>query len=160
NLFGVLSVARAVLPVFRRQKRGQVIGISSMGGFSSGAGFGVYAASKFALEALHEAMAEELAPFGIRVTLVEPGVFATEFATLGSRRVAEPIGDYVAPAYARAAPGDRKLGDPAWAAEEIFALTRRTDAPLRLPLGEDAVARIRAKLAGVAADVDAAPAVP
>ncbi|GHE91218.1 short-chain dehydrogenase/reductase [Amycolatopsis deserti] len=153
NVFGLLGVTRAVLPVMRAQRGGHVLAISSMGGFSAGAGFGVYAASKFAVEALHEALAEELAPFGVSVTIVEPGVFGTGFGA-ASAQVAQTIDAYAAPDYADD-DGDPP-GDPADAAAAIVAVAGTADAPLRLPLGRDAVARIRAKLDQVAGDLGAA----
>jgi NAD(P)-dependent dehydrogenase (short-subunit alcohol dehydrogenase family) len=152
NVLGVLAVTRAVLPVMRRQRSGRIVMMSSMGGFSSGAGFGVYAASKFAVEAIGEALAEELAPFGVRVTIVQPGVFETGFAVSSSVIASEPIAAY-APAedtaerYDDGAPG----GDPGAAAATIIALADLDDPPLRLPIGADAVARIRAKAEAVLA---------
>ncbi|MEU0467124.1 SDR family oxidoreductase [Amycolatopsis sp. NPDC006131] len=152
NVFGVLAVTRAVLPVMRAQRSGHLLAISSMGGFSAGAGFGVYAASKFAVEALHEALREELAPFGVRVTIVEPGVFGTGFSG-ASAQVAQKIDAYAAPDYTDD-DGDPP-GDPGDAAAAIVAVAGAADAPLRLPLGADAVARIRAKLDQVAGDLGA-----
>ena len=79
NVFGVLAVTRAVLPHMRRQRAGHVINISSVGGYRSAQGWGVYASTKFALEGLTEALAIELKPLGINVTVVEPGYFRTDF---------------------------------------------------------------------------------
>ena len=110
NVFGLLAVTRAVL---RGQRSGHLVALSSMGGFASGAGFGVYAASKFAVEGLHEALAEELAPFGVRVTIVEPGGFATGFGH-GSART-EPIADYALPRYDGPIDGH----DPVWGVARI-----------------------------------------
>jgi len=150
NVLGVLAVTRAVLPVMRRQRSGRIVMMSSMGGFSSGAGFGVYAASKFAVEALGEALAEELAPFGIAVTIVEPGVFETGFALSSSETASESIADYAAGSieeYDDGEPG----GDPVVGAAAIVGLANLDRPPLRLPLGADAVARIRAKADAVLA---------
>jgi NAD(P)-dependent dehydrogenase (short-subunit alcohol dehydrogenase family) len=152
NVLGVLAVTRAVLPVMRRQRSGHVVMMSSMGGFSSGAGFGVYAASKFAVEAIGEALAEELAPFGVRVTIVQPGVFETGFGVSSTETASEPIGDYApigeaVDQYDDGVPG----GDPAEGAAAIVALVDLADPPLRLPLGEDAMERIRAKAEAVLA---------
>jgi NAD(P)-dependent dehydrogenase (short-subunit alcohol dehydrogenase family) len=96
----------------------------------------VYAASKFAVEGLHEALAEELAPFGVRVTIVEPGVFATGFGH-GSART-EPIADYALPRYDGPIDGH----DPAWGVARIRRAVADPRPPLRLPLGPDAVGRI------------------
>src|SRR5262249_60189256 len=79
NVFGLLNVTRAVLPLMRRQGRGHVINMSSIGGYASYPGWGVYCATKFAVEALTESLAAELAPLGIFATVVEPGFFRTDF---------------------------------------------------------------------------------
>src|SRR5215470_2204669 len=79
NVFGLLTVTRAVLPVMRRQRSGRVLNMSSVGGFSSSAGWGIYCSTKFAVEGLSEALAQELKPLGIFVTSVEPGYFRTDF---------------------------------------------------------------------------------
>ncbi|MEV0085445.1 SDR family NAD(P)-dependent oxidoreductase [Saccharopolyspora sp. NPDC050642] len=154
NVLGVLLVTNQVLPVMRAQRSGHVLMMSSMGGFASGAGFGVYAASKFAVEGLAEALREELAPFGIAVTIAEPGVFQTDFASAGSAQAGRSIDDYrqvgeTLAEYEDGEPG----GDPAWAAAQLVAVADREDPPLRLPLGADAVARIRGKLTAVAAEL-------
>ena len=149
NVFGLLAVTRAVLPVMRAQRSGHLVALSSMGGFAAGAGFGVYAASKFAVEGLHEALAQELAPLGIGVTIVEPGVFATGFAHAAART--EPMPDYELPRY----DGEIEGHDPAWGVAEIRRAIANPAAPLRLPLGRDAIGRIRAKLTAVGAELDA-----
>jgi len=159
NLFGVLAVTRAVLPVMREQRAGRILMMSSMGGFAQpGSGWGVYGASKFAVEGLSEALSHEVGPLGIHVTLVEPGSFRTDFLAGSSIRLAETrIDDYdetVGPTRARAGEaGGTQPGDPASAAEAILALTDDAEPPLRLPLGGDAVDLVRAKLAQVEADV-------
>ena len=83
NFFGALEVTQAFLPLFRQQKSGHILQISSHGGIKAFAGFGVYNASKFALEGISEALAQEIAPLGIKLTLVEPGPFRTKFAGSG-----------------------------------------------------------------------------
>src|SRR5262249_41175002 len=94
NVFGLLTVTRAVLPVMRSQRTGRVLNISSVGGFSSTAGWGVYCATKFAVEGLSEALRTELAPLGISVTVVEPGTSRTDFRDASPlQRVARPIDD-------------------------------------------------------------------
>lgn len=158
NLFGALAVTRAVLPHMRERGRGHIVQMSSMGGVSANPGHAVYATSKFALEGASEALAAEVAPFGIRVTIVEPGPFRTDYAGR-SMRPSTPM-----PAYAGTQARltrDRfrdqdgvQPNDPAKGAAAIIATVRAPDAPLRLPLGREAVARIRGKLERQLADLD------
>lgn len=159
NFFGVLTVVRAVLPVLRAQRSGRVIAISSYGGFTQpGGAFGIYGASKFAVEAVHEALSHEVRDLGIDVTIVEPGSFRTEFLAASSVRVAEArIDDYAsfmdpARAYAAAGGGDQP-GDPAKGAAAVVRFADSGGTALRLPLGDDAFAAISAKLESVAADL-------
>src|SRR5438067_1557709 len=93
NVFGVMAVTRAVLPQMRAQRRGHIVQMSSVGGMVGNPGHAIYATSKFALEGMSEALAGEVAPLGIRVTIVEPGPFRTDFAGR-SMRFADPIDDY------------------------------------------------------------------
>ena len=157
NVFGLLNVTRAVLPVMRRQRAGHVINISSIGGYSAYPGWGVYGATKFAVEGLTEALSAELAPLGIKATVVEPGFFRTDFLDGQSLSVAEPIADYaetvgitrrLAGQYNHAQPGD-----PAKLAKAILALVNADRPPTRLPLGSDTIARITAKNDHVAAEM-------
>jgi NAD(P)-dependent dehydrogenase (short-subunit alcohol dehydrogenase family) len=159
NVFGVAAVTRAVLPHLRAQRGGHVVQLSSVGGVVGNPGHAAYATSKFALEGMSEALAGEVAPFGIRVSIVEPGPFRTEFAGR-SMSFADAIPDYQeTPAGTlrtrfRAQDGNQP-NDPVRAAEAIIALVDRPDSPLRLPLGPEAVTRIRAKLTGQLADLAA-----
>jgi len=91
NVFGLLAVTRAVLPSMRARRAGHVINLSSVGGYRSGPGFGVYCSTKFAVEGLSEALHGELAPLGIAVTVVEPGYFRTEFLEPGSVQVSDAV---------------------------------------------------------------------
>ena len=156
--FGAVNVTKEVVPYLRERREGAIVQITSMGGLTTAPGFGAYCAAKHALEGLSECLAQELKPFGVRVLLVEPGAFRTSLFGAAFRRLPE------SPAYAptvgavrawvESAAGSQP-GDPAKAARAIadtLALPF-TDAPLRLPLGGDAVDGIRAKLAAVAADV-------
>ena len=162
NVFGVLNVTRAALPALRRQGAGHIIMMSSMGGFTQpGSGWGIYGASKFAVEGLSEALAHEVEPLGISVTLVEPGSFRTEFLNESSIQLAQAQ----LAAYTDTAGATRtlslqrdgeQLGDPARAVRAIRRIVELPDPPLRLALGADAVAAIEAKLAAVAADLDSA----
>ncbi|MBA2117861.1 oxidoreductase [Bremerella alba] len=158
NVFGLLNVTRAVLPQMRRQRSGHVLNISSSGGYRAGAGFGVYCSTKFAVEGLSEALAEELSPLGIRVTIVEPGYFRTDFLEAKSLLVSPTrIEDYNATAGTtrqRAEQVSRhQPGDPKKFAVAMVQLAGSQDAPLRMPFGSDAVAAIEAKNAFVTAEL-------
>jgi NAD(P)-dependent dehydrogenase (short-subunit alcohol dehydrogenase family) len=150
NLLGAMRLTRAVLPTMRAQRSGTIVQMSSVGGVVANPGHSIYATSKFALEGMSEALAGELAPFGIRVLIVEPGPFRTEFAGR-SMTFAEPIADYAdTPAgILRARFRDQdgaQPNDPARAAEIIAHAVSDRSAPLRLPLGPEAIGRIRTKL--------------
>lgn len=158
NVFGVLNVVRAVLPHMRRARSGHVLNVSSIGGYRSAAGFGVYCSTKFAVEGLTEALADELAPLGIKATIIEPGYFRTDFLDARSLSVSHArIEDYADTAGAvRAHAADlnhRQPGDPAKLAAAIVALGGSPDAPLRMPYGSDTVAAIEAKNAFVAEEL-------
>ncbi|WP_326837637.1 oxidoreductase [Amycolatopsis rhabdoformis] len=151
NVFGLLSVTRAVLPVLRRQRSGHVVNISSVGGFTTGPGWGVYGATKFAVEALSEALHGELAPLGVHVTVVEPGYFRTDFLDASSlHRADEEIADYATTVGSMRAVADSRNhaqpGDPRKAALAIVSVVGSPSPPLRLQLGADAVGRVSAKL--------------
>lgn len=159
NVFGLLNVTRAVLPHMRRQRSGHVINISSIGGYEAYQGWGVYGATKFAVEGLTEALAAELAPLGIEATVVEPGFFRTDFLDDTSlSKTALEIEDYAETvgAMRRFAAGANHAqpGNPAKLATALIALVNAPKKPLRLPLGSDTVARIEAKNAKVAAELE------
>jgi NAD(P)-dependent dehydrogenase (short-subunit alcohol dehydrogenase family) len=150
NVFGLLKVSRAVLPYMRKQRSGHVMNLSSVGGYRSSPGFGVYCSTKFAVEGLSEAMAAELAPLGIKVTIIEPGYFRTDFLDDRSLTVSpSSIDDYSATAGAvrskAKTSSHNQPGDPAKLASEVVALAGRADAPLRIPFGSDTVETIEAK---------------
>ncbi|MFD5617595.1 oxidoreductase [Streptomyces yangpuensis] len=159
NVFGVLNTLRATLPTLRAQRSGHVLNISSVGGFATAPAVGLYGASKFALEGISEALHGELAPLGIRVTIVEPGGFRTGFLGSSSIRV-EPaaIADYAAGAgpvrKAMSTFDGLQPGDPAKAARAIVDVTEAEQPPLRLQLGADAVERIETKLDLVRRELD------
>ncbi|WP_432122709.1 oxidoreductase [Streptomyces sp. S1] len=159
NVFGVLNTLRATLPTLRAQRSGHVVTIGSVGGFATVPAAGLYGASKFALEGVSEALHGELAPLGVRVTIVEPGGFRTDFLSASSIRV-EPaaIEDYAAGAGpVREAPArndGRQPGDPAKAAKAVVDVTEAVEPPLRLQLGADAVERVEAKLDLVRRELD------
>jgi NAD(P)-dependent dehydrogenase (short-subunit alcohol dehydrogenase family) len=158
NVFGALAVTRAVLPHMRARRTGTIVQVSSMAALRPRPGLGVYAASKAALEAISEALALEVAPLGIRVLILEPGAFRTDWAGRSMVHVT-PIDDYdetVRPTRERLARLDGiQVGDPARAAQAIIEAVDSAEAPLRLALGGDAVDLIRDALAGRSADVAA-----
>lgn len=154
NVFGLLNITRAVLPYMRAARSGHVINLSSVGGYKSGPGFGVYCSTKFAVEGLSEALHAELEPVGVKVTVVEPGYFRTEFLE-GNSLVESPstIADYDSTAgevrkIAKAVTLNQP-GDPDKLAQTMITLVEAQKAPLRLPLGSDCVAAIEAKNAFV-----------
>ncbi|MCI2422399.1 oxidoreductase [Saccharopolyspora sp. K220] len=157
NFFGLLNVTRAVLPVLRRQRSGHVINIGSAGGFALGTGYGIYGASKFAVEGITEALAADLDGLGVRATVVEPGMFRTDiFDPTSLRLAATRLDDYAATAGQRRVDLVRmngaQRGDPRKAAEAIVDIAHAAKPPLRLQLGPDSIARVTAKLALVAAE--------
>jgi NAD(P)-dependent dehydrogenase (short-subunit alcohol dehydrogenase family) len=156
NVFGLLAVTRAVTPVLRAARSGVILNVSSIGAVQAASGWGVYASTKFAVEGLSEALRDELAPLGIKVTIVQPGYFRTDFLESTSLHVAgQEIADYAdgpAGAMRRLALGGlsgAQSGDPAKAATVIVDMVEKGDLPARLPLGPDTVAAITAKLAQV-----------
>jgi NAD(P)-dependent dehydrogenase (short-subunit alcohol dehydrogenase family) len=151
NLFGTINILKAVLPQLRRQHTGHIINFSSVGGFIGIPGFGAYNASKFAVEGLSEALAAEVAPLGIKVTIVEPGPFRTDFLAKDSLlRAAKSIADYTDTSgktrtYAEERHGSQ-AGDPKLAVKVIIQAASSKNPPLHLPLGKDSIERIRRKL--------------
>ncbi|MFD0278757.1 oxidoreductase [Kitasatospora sp. NPDC127111] len=150
HFFGPAALTRAVLPHMRAQGSGAVVQLSSMGGRFSFPGVGAYSATKFALEGLSEALALEVAQFGIKVLIVEPGAFRTSFAGAGALAQAAVIPAYdsvVGPVRTGLPESDGKQpGDPAKAAAAILAALDAERTPLRLALGNDAVDAILGNL--------------
>jgi NAD(P)-dependent dehydrogenase (short-subunit alcohol dehydrogenase family) len=160
NVFGTLHVTQAALPHLRANKSGHIINFSSVGGFVGIAGYGAYNASKFAVEGMTEALALELKPLGIHVTIVEPGAFRTDFLAQDSLiRAAKVIEDYAATSgQTRAAVDPRhgkQPGDPVLGVKVIIDAVASPNPPLRLMLGADALERIRNKIKQVEADMAA-----
>jgi short-subunit dehydrogenase len=157
NFFGTLQITQAFLPLFRQQKSGRIIQVSSHGGFKAFPGFGIYNASKFAVEGFSEALAAEVSPLGIKLTIVEPGPFRTNFASASFRQATTVIEEYNTTAGAfrvkmKQVDGKQE-GDPIKAAQAIIDITRIENPPLRLPLGKIAIASINAKLESVRKDL-------
>ncbi|SHN45943.1 oxidoreductase [Cryptosporangium aurantiacum] len=154
--FGAVAVTKAAVPHLRTQGSGTIVQISSMGGQLSFAGVGAYSAAKFALEGLSEALAAELAPHGVRVLIVEPGAFRTGLngARMLTSTPLDAYRDTVGTVSANLAADDGvQPGDPAKAARTIVDMVHSADAPLRLPLGRDAVDALRAHQTQLADDL-------
>lgn len=150
NVFGLLNVTRAVLPSMRARRSGHVINLSSIGGYRSAVGFGVYSSTKFAVEGITEALHGELAPLGIHVTVVEPGYFRTDFLDSSSLVVSPNIiGDYAQTAGAvrtlATSLNHQQPGDPTKLAAAMVEMVKAGTPPLRLPLGTDTLRAIAAK---------------
>jgi NAD(P)-dependent dehydrogenase (short-subunit alcohol dehydrogenase family) len=159
NVFGLLTVTRAVLPVMRSQRAGHVINMSSIGGYRAAAGFGAYSSTKFAVEGLTEALHAELKPLGIHATVVEPGYFRTDFLDTSSLVVArEVIEDYDATSgnvrRIAANLNHNQPGNPAKLAAAMIELVDAQTPPLRLPLGTDTLKAIADKNAYVAQETE------
>jgi NAD(P)-dependent dehydrogenase (short-subunit alcohol dehydrogenase family) len=151
NFFGTLNVIQAVLPLLRAQRSGHIINISSIAGLAPKAGYGLYAAAKFAVEGMSQSLAEELLPLGIHVTLVEPGGFRTDFLSESSIRHAEAkIEAYSATSGQTinllARSSGKQIGDPVMGAKAILQAVDSPAPPLHLLLGSDALRRARAKI--------------
>lgn len=157
NFFAAAETTRAMLPAMRAQGAGHVLQLTSIGGLAAFPGFGPYCASKFALEGWSEALAAEVAPLGIRVTIVEPGAFRTEFAGDKNMRPERRLDAYrsvIEPVEAYLYGSDGKQpGDPARAAQAMIAAVESPDPPLRLLLGADAIGLWEKKRAAVDADL-------
>jgi NADP-dependent 3-hydroxy acid dehydrogenase YdfG len=149
NVFGLLRVTRAFLPHLRKQRSGHILNLSSIGGLIASPGLGYYSATKFAVEGISESLAAELAPLGIRVTIIEPGPFRTDFLGRSSVIAKTRIADYDATAgnmrkYFAENVGKQK-GDPLRAVQAMMQVVESPNPPLRLLLGASALQRLRAK---------------
>jgi NAD(P)-dependent dehydrogenase (short-subunit alcohol dehydrogenase family) len=159
NVFGALNMMRAVLPSMRQHRSGYILNLSSVGGFVSFPGAGIYCATKFALEALSEALVKEVESLGIKIIIVEPGAFRTDFngrsLVLADTQIAdyEPIvGGFRQ--WLQDMDG-KQPGDPVKAAEAMIQAVNSDNPPLRLALGADAVDAIETKLESVKAEMEA-----
>src|SRR5207249_2224882 len=159
-LFGPMNVTRAVLPVMRKQRSGLLLTISSTAGLSGGMFLTAYAASKFGIEGWMESLAPEVAPFGIRTMLVEPGFFRTELLSLDSTTYAQPsIDDYAERTRQTVAAwsgmNGKQGGDPAKLADALVKLAGLDEPPVRFAAGADAVQTFEAKARDLLAQADA-----
>jgi NAD(P)-dependent dehydrogenase (short-subunit alcohol dehydrogenase family) len=160
TLFGPISVTRAVLPVMRAQRSGLVVAISSTAGIVGQEFCTAYAAAKFGVEGWIESLTPEVAPFGIRTMLVEPGFFRTELLTRESTNYAAPsIDDYAErteqTVAAWNAMNGQQAGDPAKLANALVQLASQDEPPLRFAAGGDAIATVEHKAKDLLAQVDA-----
>lgn len=159
NVFGLIEVTRAALPAMRKRPGGRIVNLSSGAGIAGMAGSGYYNATKFAVEGLSEALDQEVTPLGLRVIIVEPGPFRTEFLGRSITVAKRQISDYNETAGQRRIYRDsndgRQPGDPAKAIALILRAVDSEKPPLHLPLGPVAHATAERKLAAFRADIDA-----
>jgi len=159
NVFGLLNVTRAVLPHMRAQRSGHIINISSLFGYDAIAGWAVYGATKFAVEGLSKGLSQELAPLGISVTALAPGLFSTDFLGKGSyQESALHIDDYKdTVGQVRAVPDQlhgNQPGDPLKLASVVVKIAHNANPPLHLPVGTDAVEMYRNNVSKMSAEIE------
>lgn len=159
NVFGTFRVIRSALPKLREQGRGHIINITSIAGRAPMAGSGLYAATKSAVEALSQSLAQEVGPLGIKVTVVAPGAFRTDFLSEHSIRKSALVSDGYANSVGRvlnylAAIAGKQPGDPARAVEALLTVVDAEQPPLHLLLGSDALRRAREKLDALIEEMD------
>jgi len=159
NFFGLSRMTRAVLPIMRKQRSGHIVNISSIGGLRSFPSLAYYHATKYAVEGFSESLALEVAPLGIKVTIVEPSGFRTDWAGRSAHQATTRIADYAQTAgqnleNIRGYSG-KQPGDPVRAAAAIIAAVESPDPPLRLLLGKAALKGARGKLDMLKKDFDA-----
>jgi NAD(P)-dependent dehydrogenase (short-subunit alcohol dehydrogenase family) len=158
NFFGAVTAIKAVLPVMREQGAGHIVNITSVGGLVGNPGSGYYAATKFALEGLGEALARETAELGIKVTTVEPGPFRTDWAGRSLKQTSKTLEAYASIAGRRradvAANSGRQPGDPVRAALAIIAAVEAESPPSNLVLGRQGLGVVRKKLGRLINDLD------
>ena len=158
NFFGAIELIKAVLPGMRAQGSGLIVNMSSVTGYVARPGNVYYSTSKFALESLSEGLAEELAPFGIRVSAVAPGVFRTDWNARSMQESPETIDDYAPTVGERRAllrAGPKGFGgDPRKVGDAVVMLSRLESPPLRLLLGADAIAAARGKIDALAETIE------
>jgi NAD(P)-dependent dehydrogenase (short-subunit alcohol dehydrogenase family) len=164
NFFGAVALTKEALPLMREHGGGHIVQVSSQSGFRASGGFGIYNASKFALEGFSEALAQEVQPFGIKVVIVEPGPFRTQFLGSSAKTPQQTLDAYsktpVAQMYQyMERMNGKQEGDPEKAASAIVDYIHNNREPLRLPLGKTTIQGMRAKLASVEKDITANEAI-
>jgi NAD(P)-dependent dehydrogenase (short-subunit alcohol dehydrogenase family) len=159
NFFGLARMIQEVLPGMRRRRRGSIVNISSIGGLVGFPGVGYYNATKFAVEGLSESLAKEVAPLGIRVLVVEPGPFRTDWAGRSLKRSSQQIPEYSETAGAFreriASRSGKQIGDPVRAGQAIIKALESDNAPLHLVLGLIALETARTKMEKLNGELDA-----
>jgi NAD(P)-dependent dehydrogenase (short-subunit alcohol dehydrogenase family) len=150
NIYGLIRTTRAFLPHFRQQRSGHIFNFSSIGGLIGTAGWGFYNTTKFAVEGFSEALAAEMKPLGVRVTIVEPGPFRTDFLGRSGKLAQRELPEYAETAgkareYLRTQ-GGKQPGDPQKAIEALITVADSPNPPLHLILGKIALTRFRDKL--------------
>ncbi len=159
NVFGTFYVIQAALPYLRAQKSGHIMNMSSIGGLTTRPGLGAYAASKFAVEGLSQALVQEVKPLGIKVTIIEPGTFRTDFLADSSIRTAKSKIDSYSASSGELVKrfedlNGKQLGDPALGAKAIVDVAYSASPPLHLILGSDALERVRGMLSNLKEEID------
>ncbi len=159
NVFGAVAVLQAVLPYMRARRAGRLINITSVSGLVGWPSLGIYSGSKFALEGICETLALEVAPLGIKVSMIEPGGFRTEFAK-GSRIWTERLIEDYDPTVGQSRRilkehAGHEIGDPAKVAAAILTVADAAEPPLRLLLGSDALGYMTDKMAQQKAEIEA-----
>jgi len=159
NVFGAIAVLQAILPFMRTRRAGRILNITSVSGLVGWPSLGIYSGSKFALEGICETLAQEVAPLGIKITMIEPGGFRTQFSKGSRVRTARTIDVYDATVgQSRRILADHaghEKGDPAKAAQAILKIAAESAPPLRLLLGADALGHVDLKFAAQNAEIDA-----
>lgn len=157
NYFGAVNMIKAVLPAMRARGSGHIINMSSMTGLVANPPNAYYSSTKFALEAITEALAAEVRPLGIKVTAIEPGAFRTDWATRSMKETGTPIADYVDVAARKDLIkqfADHLPGDPKKVAAAVLMVTTLEEPPLRLLLGRDVLKAMRDKLAALSSSIE------
>ncbi|HEX8020524.1 oxidoreductase [Mucilaginibacter sp.] len=159
NVFGLLNVLRAALPHLRAQRSGHIINVSSLFGFGAIPGWALYGSTKFAVEGISKGLALELEPLNIKVTVVEPGLFSTEFLSAESYSASKNIiADYAATVGPMRAGADQlhgnQPGDPKKLAQVVVDIAHNENPPLHLPIGKDAVGMYKANAEKTSKEID------
>ncbi|CDG84296.1 oxidoreductase [Janthinobacterium agaricidamnosum] len=158
NVFGAVALIKAVLPQMRERRRGHIVNVTSMAGMAALPGIAYYSGSKFALEGITASLAQEVAPFGIKVIALAPGSFRTDWAGRSMVRAERRIGDYDTVfdpiRAARQARSGAQAGDPRQAARVLLDIVNADQPPRHLLLGSDALKLVRSRIDALSAELD------